>query len=148
MVPVSCLRSPTSQPQPIGLLLQLDSVPYFRCLPPGSGIATATGTTDLTGAATGNSIDHRCREHGPFRLHVSNIPWNLVKALPEVGVKELNTSLAEGSARRSQQTLTMLLGLPSLSGFLLFQLIQLTNGGGGSEDSSAPLFTRVSKTCG
>ncbi|KAK5621380.1 hypothetical protein CRENBAI_008382 [Crenichthys baileyi] len=39
---------------------------------------------------------------------------------------ELNTSLAEGSARRSQQTLTMHLGLPSLSGILLFQQIQLT----------------------
>ncbi|MEQ2250189.1 hypothetical protein ILYODFUR_037219 [Ilyodon furcidens] len=39
---------------------------------------------------------------------------------------ELNTSLAEGSARRSQQTLTMRLGLSSLSGFLLFQRIQLT----------------------
>ncbi|KAK5604790.1 hypothetical protein CRENBAI_010324 [Crenichthys baileyi] len=30
---------------------------------------------------------------------------------------ELNTSLAEGSARHSQQTLTLRLGLPSLSGF-------------------------------
>ncbi|KAK5608631.1 hypothetical protein CRENBAI_022870 [Crenichthys baileyi] len=30
-VPVSRLRSPTSQPQPIGLLLQLDSIPYCRC---------------------------------------------------------------------------------------------------------------------
>ncbi|MEQ2231633.1 hypothetical protein ILYODFUR_002564 [Ilyodon furcidens] len=38
---------------------------------------------------------------------------------------DLNTSLAEGSARRSQQTLTMRLGLPSLSGFLLLQRIQL-----------------------
>ncbi len=43
-VPVSCLRSPTSQPGPIGLLLQLDGVPYFRCPPPGSGIAASTGT--------------------------------------------------------------------------------------------------------
>ncbi|XDV39492.1 hypothetical protein PO909_008734 [Leuciscus waleckii] len=34
-VPVSCLRSPTSQPGPIGLLIQLDGIPYFRCPPPG-----------------------------------------------------------------------------------------------------------------
>ncbi|MED6293590.1 hypothetical protein CHARACLAT_012046 [Characodon lateralis] len=33
---------------------------------------------------------------------------------------EFNTSLGEGSARCSQQTVTMRLGLPSLSGFLLF----------------------------
>ncbi|MEQ2195318.1 hypothetical protein XENOCAPTIV_010949 [Xenoophorus captivus] len=35
-----------------GLLLQLDSVPYCRCPPPGSGIAAATRTADLTAAAT------------------------------------------------------------------------------------------------
>ncbi|MEQ2285196.1 hypothetical protein AMECASPLE_029394 [Ameca splendens] len=85
--PVSCLRSPTSQPQPIGLLLQLDSVPYCRFPPPGSGIAAATGTADLTAAAMGSIIDNRCREHGPLGLYVSNIPRNLVKALPELGVE-------------------------------------------------------------
>ncbi|KAI3354312.1 hypothetical protein L3Q82_018494 [Scortum barcoo] len=36
------------------------------------------------------------------------------------------TSLTEGSARRSQQTLTIRLGLPGLSNFLLCQRIQLT----------------------
>ncbi|MEQ2289710.1 hypothetical protein AMECASPLE_035997 [Ameca splendens] len=86
-VPVSRLRSPTSQPQPIGLLLQLDSIPYCRCPPPGSGIAAATGTADLTAAATGSSINNRCGEHLPLGLYVSNIPRNLVKALPEVGVE-------------------------------------------------------------
>ncbi|KAK5619072.1 hypothetical protein CRENBAI_001731 [Crenichthys baileyi] len=122
-VPVSRLRSPTSQPQPIGLLLQLDSILYCRCPPLGSGIAAATGTADLKAAATGSSIDNRCGEHGPLGLHVSNIPRNLAKLSWRW---ELNTSLAEGSARRSQQTLTMRLGLPSLSGFLLLQRIQLT----------------------
>ncbi|KAI3371786.1 hypothetical protein L3Q82_024338 [Scortum barcoo] len=39
---------------------------------------------------------------------------------------ELKTSLTEGSARRSQQTLTIRLGLPGLSNFLLCQRIQLT----------------------
>ncbi|MED6265648.1 hypothetical protein CHARACLAT_027685, partial [Characodon lateralis] len=87
MVPVSRLRSPTSQPQPIGLLLQLDSIPYCPCPPPDSGIAAATGTADLMAAATGSSIDNRCGEHGPLGLYVSNIPWDLVKALPEVGVE-------------------------------------------------------------
>ncbi|MEQ2302672.1 hypothetical protein AMECASPLE_009050 [Ameca splendens] len=42
-IPFHCLRSPTSQPQQIGLLLQLDSVPYCRCPPPGLGIAVVIG---------------------------------------------------------------------------------------------------------
>ncbi|KAI3363291.1 hypothetical protein L3Q82_011915 [Scortum barcoo] len=33
------VRSPTGQHGPIGLLLQPDGIPYFRCPPPGSGIA-------------------------------------------------------------------------------------------------------------
>ncbi|MED6240768.1 hypothetical protein ATANTOWER_027749 [Ataeniobius toweri] len=71
----------------------------------------------------GHSIDNRCGERGPLGLYVSNIPgiWSKLSRS-----WEFNTSLAEGSARRSQQTLTMRLGLPSLSGFLLFQRIQLT----------------------
>ncbi|MEQ2195652.1 hypothetical protein XENOCAPTIV_016291 [Xenoophorus captivus] len=85
-VPVSRLRSPTGKPQSLGLI-QLDSIPYCQCPPPGSGIATATGTTDLTATATGSSINNRYVEHGPFRLYASNIPRNLVKALPEVGVE-------------------------------------------------------------
>ncbi|MEQ2230966.1 hypothetical protein ILYODFUR_034609 [Ilyodon furcidens] len=122
-VPISRLRSPTSQPQPIGLLLQFDSVPYCRCPPPGSGIATTTGTAHLMATATGSSIDNKCGEHGPFGLYVSNIPRNLVKALPVVRVEHVP---GRASARYSQQILTMGLGLPSLSGFLLFQRIQLT----------------------
>ncbi|MEQ2231464.1 hypothetical protein ILYODFUR_000670 [Ilyodon furcidens] len=87
-VPVSRLRSPTSQPQLIGLL-QHNSSPYCRCPPPGSGIAASTGTADLTATATGCSIDNRCGEHGPLGLYVSNLPRNLVKALLEVGVQNI-----------------------------------------------------------
>ncbi|MEQ2188278.1 hypothetical protein GOODEAATRI_013381 [Goodea atripinnis] len=75
MVPISHLRSPTSQPQTIGLLLQLESIPYCRCPPPGSGFAATTGTTDLTATATGSSIDNRCGEHGPlgrFLFYIQN----------------------------------------------------------------------------
>ncbi|MED6239171.1 hypothetical protein ATANTOWER_002918 [Ataeniobius toweri] len=86
-VPVSCLRTPTSQPQPIGLLLQLDSIPYCRCPPPGSGIAIAIGTAELTATAMSGSIDNRRGELGPLGLYVSNLPWNLVKTFPEVGVE-------------------------------------------------------------
>ncbi|KAI3374032.1 hypothetical protein L3Q82_022592 [Scortum barcoo] len=34
----NCVRSPTGQHGPIGLLLQPDGIPYFRCPPPGSGL--------------------------------------------------------------------------------------------------------------
>ncbi|MED6251891.1 hypothetical protein ATANTOWER_004236 [Ataeniobius toweri] len=67
-VPVSRLRSPTSQPQPIGLLLQLDSIPYCRYPPPGLEIAATRGTADFTATATGSSIDNGCEEHGPLGL--------------------------------------------------------------------------------
>ncbi|MEQ2180195.1 hypothetical protein GOODEAATRI_033218 [Goodea atripinnis] len=85
MVPDSRLRSPTSQPQPIGLLLQLDSVPYCLCPPPGSGIAATTDTTQTLRPqlqAAGSTIDVENMVHS-----VSNIPRNLVKTLPEVGVE-------------------------------------------------------------
>ncbi|MEQ2220723.1 Kinesin heavy chain isoform 5C [Ilyodon furcidens] len=62
---------------------QLDSIPYCQCPPPGSGIAAVTGTTDLTPTATDGSINNRHRDHGPLGLYVSNLPQNLVKALPE-----------------------------------------------------------------
>ncbi|MEQ2222729.1 hypothetical protein ILYODFUR_029425 [Ilyodon furcidens] len=58
---------------------------------------------------------------------------------------ELNTSLTEGSARCSQQTLIICWGLLSLYGFLLFQRIQLTASISGQ---LSPFFTQVSKTCG
>ncbi|KAI3358342.1 hypothetical protein L3Q82_014779 [Scortum barcoo] len=45
-VPVNCVRSPTGQHGPIGLLLQPDGIPYFRCPPPGSGVTATTGTRD------------------------------------------------------------------------------------------------------
>ncbi|MEQ2238919.1 hypothetical protein ILYODFUR_038343 [Ilyodon furcidens] len=35
----------------------------------------------------GSSIDNRCGEHGPLEHYVSNIPRNLVKALPKVRVE-------------------------------------------------------------
>ncbi|MED6244548.1 hypothetical protein ATANTOWER_015715 [Ataeniobius toweri] len=106
-VPVSRLRSPTRQPQSMGLLLWLDSIPYCRCPPPGLGIAIATGTAEPPATATGSSIGNKCGEHSPLGLYVSNLPRNLVKALPEVGVEYIP---GQG---RSQQTLTMSLGIPS-----------------------------------
>ncbi|XP_028318078.1 uncharacterized protein LOC114472959 [Gouania willdenowi] len=87
-VPLSCLRSPTSQKGQVGLLLQLDGIPYFRTPPPGSGIAAATGTRDFTATAANGCIDDGGGEHGPLGLHVSHLPRDLVEAHLEVGVKD------------------------------------------------------------
>ncbi|MEQ2178080.1 hypothetical protein GOODEAATRI_010198 [Goodea atripinnis] len=46
-----------------------------------------TGSADLMATATDGSIDNRRREHSPLGLYVSNLPWKLVKTLPEVGVE-------------------------------------------------------------
>ena len=73
----------------MGLLLQLDSIPYFQSPPPGSGIAATTGTGDLTATAPDSRVNNGSGEHGPFGLNVPSLPRDLVKALPEVGVKDL-----------------------------------------------------------
>ncbi|XP_034544317.1 uncharacterized protein LOC117816242 [Notolabrus celidotus] len=86
-VPVSCLRSPTSQPRPVGLLLQLDGTLHLWCPPAGSGITATTGTNSLATAAPDSRLSNGNVEPGPFRLHVPRHPRNAVKALPEVGVE-------------------------------------------------------------
>ncbi len=83
-VPVSCLRSVTSQPGLIWLLLQLDGIPYFQCPPPCSGIAASTGTRDLTATAPSGCVNNGGREHGPLGLNISKLPRNPVEAPPEV----------------------------------------------------------------
>ncbi|KAK3566086.1 hypothetical protein QTP86_025538 [Hemibagrus guttatus] len=84
----SCLRSPPSQPGSIGLLLQLDGIPYFQCPPLCSGIAAATGTRDLTAIAPDGCVNNGGGEHGPLRLNVPNLPRDLVETPPEVGVED------------------------------------------------------------
>ncbi|KAK3534858.1 hypothetical protein QTP86_028556 [Hemibagrus guttatus] len=80
---LSCLWSPPSQPGSIGLLLQLDGIPYLQCPPLCSGIAAATGTRDLTATSPDGCINNGGGEHGPLRLNVPNLPWDLVETLPE-----------------------------------------------------------------
>ncbi|KAK3532345.1 hypothetical protein QTP86_016026 [Hemibagrus guttatus] len=90
-VRLSCLRGPLSQPGSIGLLLQLDGIPYFQCPPLGSGIAAATGTRDLLATAPDGCINNGGGEHGPLRLNVLNLPWDLVKTSPRE-VQQQNTA--------------------------------------------------------
>ncbi|KAK3557065.1 hypothetical protein QTP70_024451, partial [Hemibagrus guttatus] len=85
---LSYFRSPPSQPGLIGLLLQLDDIPYFQCPPLCSAIAAATGTRDLTARAPDGCINNGRGEHGPLRLNVPNLPRDLVETLPEVGVED------------------------------------------------------------
>ncbi|XP_008310860.3 dynein assembly factor 3, axonemal-like [Cynoglossus semilaevis] len=96
----------------IGLLLQLDAIPYLRCPPTSLGIVATTGTRYLTATASDSRIHNGRVDHGSLGLNVSNLSRDLVKALPEVGAEGLPTG---DSARRSQQALTIRLGLPALS---------------------------------
>ncbi|XP_050992288.1 uncharacterized protein LOC127181559 [Labeo rohita] len=89
-VPLSCFWSPTNQPGSIGLLLQPDGIPYFRCPPPGSGIAATRGTRDPTATAPNSRVNNGGGEHSPLGLNVSILPRNLVKALPEMRVEDLS----------------------------------------------------------
>lgn len=78
-------------------------------------------------------------DHGPLRLNVSSLPGS-GQSSPGDG----SWRSSESSTRCSQQTLTARLSLQGLSSFLPCQQIQLTRWW--SDDSSAALFTRVSKT--
>uniref|UniRef100_A0A8C6PY31 IQ motif and Sec7 domain ArfGEF 2 n=1 Tax=Nothobranchius furzeri TaxID=105023 RepID=A0A8C6PY31_NOTFU len=69
-VPVCCLRRPTDQPRPVGLLLQPDGSPNLWCPPAGTGVATTTGTGHLTTTASNSRLDNRRVEQGPLGLNV------------------------------------------------------------------------------
>ncbi|KAK3517823.1 hypothetical protein QTP70_018978, partial [Hemibagrus guttatus] len=138
---LSCLRSPPSQPGSIGLLLQLDGIPYFQCPPLCSGIAAAAGTRDLTATAPDGCVNNGGGEHGPLRLNVPNLPRDLVETLPEVGVENPpNRGISKTFSTDPHDTFGPAKSVrhpPPQADPTHHQV-----------DSSAPLFTRVSKTCG
>ncbi|PWA28624.1 hypothetical protein CCH79_00021091, partial [Gambusia affinis] len=86
-VPASCFWSPTDQKNPIGLLLQPDSIPHQRCPPTGLRVAAAIGTGNLATTSLISCLDNGGTEHGPLRLNVPHLPWNVLKVLLEMGVK-------------------------------------------------------------
>ena len=98
--------------------------------------------SDVANRTTSSAM--RGSEHGPLGFHVLNLPGIQAKFFWRWELKTLRTG---ASTRCSQFTLTIRLGLPGLSGSLPRHLIQLTTRWW-SVDNSAPLFTRVSKTCG
>ncbi|KAK0148965.1 hypothetical protein N1851_010649 [Merluccius polli] len=102
---------------------KFDGIPHRRCPPAGSGIAATAGTDHLAATALVGRLNNGGVEHGPLGLNVPRLPRYMVKALPEVGVEAL-------SDRRLCQT---------------FPADPHNTFGSAS---SAPLFARVSKTCG
>ncbi|KAK0132160.1 hypothetical protein N1851_033046 [Merluccius polli] len=102
---------------------KFDGIPHRRCPPAGSGIAATAGTDHLAATALVGRLNNGGVEHGPLGLNVPRLPRYMVKALPEVGVEAL-------SDRRLCQT---------------FPADPHDTFGSAS---SAPLFARVSKTCG
>ncbi|KAK0146532.1 hypothetical protein N1851_014139 [Merluccius polli] len=102
---------------------KFDGIPHRRCPPAGSGIAATAGTDHLAATALVGRLNNGGAEHVPLGLNVPRLPRYMVKALPEVGVEAL-------SDRRLCQT---------------FPADPHDTFGSAS---SAPLFARVSKTCG
>lgn len=66
-----------------------------------------------TGDITSSGVNNRGGEHLDSKSPTSPGTWEKLSQWVE-----LKTALTHGSARRSQQTLTLRLGLPSLSGFV------------------------------
>lgn len=142
LVPVCSLGSPTKL-KSLWLLLQLDDIPHRLC-PLGLDIVTMTGTDYLGAKALVSRLDNGCTEHGPLGPNFPDLPRDMVEAPPELGVKALSDSkLCQAfpadphntfwSAGPDQHTRP-----PST-----FQRITRW----WLVDSSAPLFTQVSKTC-
>ncbi|KAK0132992.1 hypothetical protein N1851_031638 [Merluccius polli] len=102
---------------------KFDGIPHRRCPPAGSGIAATAGTDHLAATALVGRLNNGGVEHGPLGLNVPRLPRYMVKALPEVGVEAL-------SDRR------------------LYQTFPADPHDTFGSASSAPLFARVSKTCG
>ncbi|KAI3370869.1 hypothetical protein L3Q82_007386 [Scortum barcoo] len=107
-VPVNCVRSPTGQHGPIGLLLQPDGIPYFRCPPPGSGLPPRQAPETLRPQL--RTMPRRQWRQRTWSTLDSMSPASLGICEKLFRRWELKTSLTEGSARRSQQTLNNTFG--------------------------------------
>ncbi|KAI3370688.1 hypothetical protein L3Q82_007244 [Scortum barcoo] len=82
------------------------------CPPAGSEVAAVTSPSCLAATAHGCRFNNKRHGTGPIRTPYPRHPRNAVEALPEVGVEDhLDRFFL---ARRSQQTLTIRLGLPSI----------------------------------
>ena len=114
-VPVCCLRS-FSPKRPSTTPFQLDGIPHHQCPPT---CVPATACTDYLAVAS----TMEARNNVPLGHNVPHLPWDMVEALPEVGVEFLTGD----SARDSQQTLTIHLGLPHLTVTFLHHCCQLTS---------------------
>ncbi|KAI3355527.1 hypothetical protein L3Q82_017905 [Scortum barcoo] len=98
-VPVNCVRSPTGQHGPIGLLLQPDGHPLLPVSTTGSGVAaTTTGTRDLcVHNFEPASVDNGGREHGPLGLNVLQPPSESNNGVPSRStIKYPSQGLQEG----------------------------------------------------
>ncbi|MED6237458.1 hypothetical protein ATANTOWER_025434 [Ataeniobius toweri] len=86
-VPISCFQSPTGQKDPIGLLLQPDSIPHCRCPSAGSRITGAIGTNNPASTAPVSRHGNGGAKHSPLGLNVPHLPRNVFEGLPEVEVE-------------------------------------------------------------
>ncbi|KAI3352993.1 hypothetical protein L3Q82_019566 [Scortum barcoo] len=109
-VPVNYVRSQTGHHGLSGLLLQPDGIPYFRCPPPGSGLPPRQAPETLRPQLRTAAFRQWRQRTWSTRTQCPPASLGICEKLFRRW--ELKTSLTEGSARRSQQTLTIRLGLP------------------------------------
>ena len=83
-----------------------------------------TRASDLATAASRSRLSNGSVQHGSLRFHVPCYLQGVVEAVEDVGIEN---NLAGSTARFSQQTLTMHLGLSGLSRFLNHHQIQLSS---------------------
>ena len=122
-VAVCCLKSPTSQPCLVNLLLQLEGH-FTSGVLQQSGVITTSSAQDLTTTPLSNRLSHGSMEHGPLRFRSPHYLWGLLMKRSQSW--DMNNIFTQSSARCSQQTLTICLIHPGLSGFLPSHQIQLT----------------------
>ncbi|PWA27257.1 hypothetical protein CCH79_00013830 [Gambusia affinis] len=67
--------------------LQPDSIAHRRCPPMGSRVTTVTDTHNLAATAPLSCLDIEGTEHGSLTLNVLHLSRNMLKVLPERGVK-------------------------------------------------------------
>lgn len=106
--PISRLWSPTGPKGAIGIIFQLDGIPYRLFPPTGSEIVATTGSDHLMG-----TVLVSCIEHDPLGLNVRHLPLAWAKFCHRW---ELELFLTGDSSGRSQETLRICLGLPGRTG--------------------------------
>lgn len=106
---ISCFRIPPGKPSPEVLLLQLNGLHHHWCPPAGPSVTAETDTNDLQTTAPSYICNRGGPERGPFGF------FDMSHGTREKSWRRLKIAQIGGSAKCSQFTFTICLGLPGLS---------------------------------